>query len=144
MMKLNAHPVRMRGFTLIELLVVMAILAMLAGLVGPRVMSALGESKSKTARVQLEELSAALDIYRLDIGHYPRGEQGLQALVQRVDGVENWNGPYLKKPRLPKDPWGVDYIYRFPGEHGEYDLYSLGSDGTEGGEGEAKDINGWA
>ncbi|MEW8498002.1 MAG: type II secretion system major pseudopilin GspG [Candidatus Thiodiazotropha taylori] len=129
-----------RGFTLIELLVVMAILAMLAGLVGPRVMSALGESKSKTARVQIEELSAALDIYRLDTGNYPRGEQGLEA---RVDGLDNWNGPYLKKTRLPKDPWGAAYIYRYPGEHGDYDLYSLGADGVEGGEGEAKDINGW-
>jgi general secretion pathway protein G len=132
-----------RGFTLIELLVVMAILAMLAGLVGPRVMSALGESKSKTARVQIEELAAALDIYRLDTGNYPRGEQGLLALVQKVDGLDNWNGPYLKKPKLPKDPWGADYIYRFPGQHGDYDLLSLGADGVEGGEGEAKDINGW-
>jgi general secretion pathway protein G len=143
MMNISSHHGPMRGFTLIELLVVMAILAMLAGLVGPRVMNALGESKSKTARVQLEELSAALDIYRLDTGNYPRGEQGLQALVQRVDGIENWNGPYLKKPKLPKDPWGADYIYRYPGEHGDYDIYSLGADGVEGGEGEAKDINGW-
>lgn len=142
-MNLNLHLARHGGFTLIELLVVMAILAMLAGLVGPKVMNALGESKSKTARVQLEELSAALDIYRLDTGNYPRGAQGLQALVQRPDAAENWNGPYLKKPRLPKDPWGIDYTYRFPGEHGDYDLYSLGADGTEGGEGEAKDINGW-
>ncbi|PVV09457.1 MAG: type II secretion system protein GspG [gamma proteobacterium symbiont of Ctena orbiculata] len=142
---MKTHPCHSRysGFTLIELLVVMAILAMLAGLVGPKVMNALGESKSKTARVQLEELSAALDIYRLDTGNYPRGHHGLRALVERSDGVENWNGPYLKKAKLPKDPWGVDYIYRFPGEHGDYDLYSLGADGVEGGEGEAKDINGW-
>lgn len=131
------------GFTLIELLVVMAILAMLAGLVGPKVMNALGESKSKTARVQLEELSAALDIYRLDTGNYPQNHQGLGALVEPADGMDNWNGPYLKKARLPKDPWGADYIYRFPGEHADYDLYSLGADGTEGGEGEAKDIKAW-
>ncbi|MES9942452.1 MAG: type II secretion system major pseudopilin GspG [Candidatus Thiodiazotropha sp. 6PLUC2] len=143
MMNVYSHRASQRGFTLIELLVVMAILAMLAGLVGPRVMSALGESKSKTARVQLEELSAALDIYRLDTGNYPRSEQGLIALVQRVDGLENWNGPYLKKPRLPKDPWGADYLYRYPGEHSDFDLYSLGSDGVEGGEGEARDINSW-
>ncbi len=132
-----------RGFTLIELLVVMAILAMLAGLVGPRVMNALGESKGKTAKVQLEELSAALDIYRLDTGNYPTSDQGLVALVEQVDGVDNWNGPYLKKPRIPKDPWGADYVYRFPGEQNEYDLLSLGSDRAEGGEGEAKDINVW-
>ncbi|MES9992479.1 MAG: type II secretion system major pseudopilin GspG [Candidatus Thiodiazotropha sp.] len=142
-MKLNKSPASSSGFSLIELLVVMAILAMLAGLVGPRVMNALGESKSKTARVQLEELSAALDIYRLDTGNYPRNHHGLRALVEPVDGVENWNGPYLKKAKLPKDPWGVDYIYRYPGEHSDFDLYSLGADGTEGGEGEARDINGW-
>ncbi|MBT3011043.1 MAG: type II secretion system major pseudopilin GspG [Candidatus Thiodiazotropha sp. (ex Lucina aurantia)] len=142
-MKLIPCRNRYSGFTLIELLVVMAILAMLAGLVGPKVMNALGESKSKTARVQLEELSAALDIYRLDTGNYPRSHHGLRALVERVDGVENWNGPYLKKRKLPKDPWGAHYIYSFPGEHGDYDLYSLGADGAEGGDGEAKDIKGW-
>ncbi|MES9828539.1 MAG: type II secretion system major pseudopilin GspG [Candidatus Thiodiazotropha sp.] len=142
-MKLIPCRNRRSGFTLIELLVVMAILAMLAGLVGPKVMNALGESKSKTARVQLEELSAALDIYRLDTGNYPRSHHGLRALVERVDGVENWNGPYLKKTKLPKDPWGAEYIYSFPGEHGDYDLYSLGADGAEGGDGEAKDIKGW-
>lgn len=142
-MKPNLSHPRYRGFTLIELLVVMAILAMLAGLIGPKVMNALGESKSKTARVQLEELSAALDIYRLDTGSYPRSHQGLKALVEAVDGIENWNGPYLKKARIPRDPWGADYIYRIPGEHGDYDLYSLGADGAEGGEGEAKDIYGW-
>ncbi|MEW8425630.1 MAG: type II secretion system major pseudopilin GspG [Candidatus Thiodiazotropha sp.] len=142
-MKLNNCHVRCSGFTLIELLVVMAILAMLAGLIGPRVMNALGESKSKTARVQLEELAAALDIYRLDTGNYPREHHGLRALVEHVDGVENWNGPYLKKSRIPKDPWGADYIYRYPGEHSDFDLYSLGADGVQGGEGEAKDINGW-
>lgn len=108
-MKLIPCQNRYSGFTLIELLVVMAILAMLAGLVGPKVMNALGESKSKTARVQLEELSAALDIYRLDTGNYPRSHHGLRALVERVDGVENWNGPYLKKRKLPKDPWGAHY-----------------------------------
>ena len=113
MMKTNPCHARYSGFTLIELLVVMAILAMLAGLVGPKVMNALGESKSKTARIQLEELSAALDIYRLDTGNYPPSHHGLRALVERVDSIENWNGPYLKKAKLPKDPWGVDYIYRY-------------------------------
>jgi general secretion pathway protein G len=142
-MKIGRFHGRYSGFTLIELLVVMAILAMLAGLVGPKVMNALGESKSKTARVQLEELSAALDIYRLDTGNYPQSHQGLRALVESVDGVDNWNGPYLKKTRLPKDPWGADYIYRFPGEHSDYDLYSLGADGAEGGDGEAKDVKAW-
>jgi prepilin-type N-terminal cleavage/methylation domain-containing protein len=92
-MIINPSLTRTSVFTLIELLVVMAIRAMLAGLVGPKVMNVLGESKSKTARIQLEALSAALDIYRLDTGSYPRRHHGLRALVERGDGVESWNGP---------------------------------------------------
>ncbi len=127
-----------RGFTLIELLVVLAILAMLAGLVGPKVMDALGSSKSKAARVQIEDLSAALDMYRLDTGNYPKE---LNALVESTG--DNWNGPYLKKKKLPKDPWGNDYVYRFPGEHGDFDIVSYGADGQPGGEGDSKDIVSW-
>jgi general secretion pathway protein G len=127
-----------RGFTLIELLVVLAILAMLAAVVAPRVMNALGSSKARTARIQVEELGAALDLYRLDVGRYP---SSLEALVQDVS--PGWNGPYLKKKRLPADPWGNPYHYRFPGEHGDYDLFSLGADGRPGGEGEDGDILGW-
>jgi len=127
-----------RGFTLIELLVVLAILAMLAGLVGPKVMDALGSSKSKAARVQIEDLSAALDMYRLDLGNYPKE---LNALVESTGS--NWNGPYLKKKKLPKDPWGNDYVYRFPGEHGDFDIVSYGADGQPGGEGDNKDITSW-
>lgn len=127
-----------KGFTLIELLVVLAILAMLAGLVGPRVMEALGSSKSKAAKVQIEDLGAALDMYRLDLGNYPKE---LNALVE--GSGNNWNGPYLKKKKLPKDPWGNDYQYRFPGEHGDFDIVSYGSDGSPGGEGEGRDIVSW-
>ncbi len=126
------------GFTLIELLVVLAILAMLAALVGPRVMTALGGSKVRTARIQIEDLSAALDLYRLDTGRYPAN---LEALVK--EDTPGWNGPYLKKTRVPKDPWGRDYHYRHPGEHGDYDLFSLGADGKSGGHGEDADIRGW-
>ncbi len=126
------------GFTLIELLVVLAILAMLAALVGPRVMTALGGSKVRTARIQIEDLSAALDLYRLDTGRYPAN---LGALVK--EDTPGWNGPYLKKTRVPKDPWGRDYHYRHPGEHGDYDLFSLGADGKSGGHGEDADIRGW-
>jgi general secretion pathway protein G len=129
---------RNRGFTLIELLVVLAILAMLAGLVGPKVMDALGSSKSKAAKVQIEDLSAALDMYRLDVGNYPRE---LSALVEGEGN--NWNGPYLKKKKLPKDPWGNDYVYRFPGEHGDFDIVSYGADGQPGGEGDNRDISSW-
>lgn len=132
-----------RGFTLIELLVVLAILALLAGLVGPQVISRLGESKVKAAKIQIEDLSAALDMYRLDVGRYPTGDQGLQVLVEQPSDATNWNGPYLRKNKLPKDPWNRDYQYRSPGEHGKFDVYSLGADNRESGEGEDKDIVSW-
>lgn len=132
------------GFTLIELLVVLVILGLLAGLVGPQVMKYLGSSKTKTARLQLEELGAALDLYRLEVGRYPTTEQGLAALVQAPSGdSQGWNGPYLKKKVVPKDPWGYEYHYQSPGEHDLYDLYSLGADNADGGSGEDADILGW-
>jgi len=131
------------GFTLIELLVVLVILGLLASLVGPRVMKHVGESKSKTAALQIEQLSNALEIYRLEVGNYPSNEQGLLALVEKPAGVSNWNGPYLAKSVVRKDPWGADYLYRYPGEKGSYDIWTLGSDGMEGGEGENRDVNNW-
>lgn len=133
---------RQRGFTLIELLVVLAILAMLAGLVGPKVMNALSSSKTKAAKIQIEDLGAALDMYRLDVGRYPNSSEGLEALVKSPGG-KAWNGPYLKKTQVPKDPWGYDYQYSFPGNNGEYDLISLGADNATGGEGESQDIVSW-
>jgi general secretion pathway protein G len=132
-----------RGFTLIELLVVLAILGLLVGLIGPRVMSALSSSKTKTARIQVSQLGGALDMYRLDVGRYPTTEQGLEALVEKPADVQNWNGPYLKKAKVPKDPWTFDYHYRCPGEHGPYDLWSLGADNREGGTGEDQDVASW-
>ena len=131
------------GFTLVELLVVLAILGLLVGLVGPQVMKALGSSKTKTARIQIENLAGVLDIYRLDVGRYPTTSEGLQALVEKPSGADNWNGPYLKKSKVPDDPWGYPYQYRSPGEHGAFDLWSLGADNREGGEGEDQDILGW-
>jgi general secretion pathway protein G len=134
---------RTRGFTLIELLVVLVILGLLSGLVGPRVMKHFGESKSKTAKLQIEELAAALDMYKLDTDTYPSSSQGLESLVKEPSGVEGWNGPYLRKPFVPQDPWNKDFQYRYPGEHGEFDIYSYGADNAEGGEKENRDIVSW-
>ena len=132
-----------RGFTLIELLVVLVILGLLAGLVGPRVLKYLGGAKSDTARLQIEELGAGLDLFHLEVGRYPTTEEGLSALTVKPTGVEKWYGPYLKKKNIPADPWGNDYHYRFPGENGEYDLYSLGRDNADGGDGEDADVVSW-
>ena len=131
------------GFTLIELLVVLVILGLLAGLVGPKVLGYLGGSRTKTAKLQIEQFGAALDLYKLDNGNYPDSEQGLQALAAAPAGAPAWHGPYIAKAKLPDDPWGHAYHYRMPGQHGEYDIWSYGSDNQEGGEGEAQDVTSW-
>ncbi|MBY0562351.1 type II secretion system major pseudopilin GspG [Hyphomicrobium sp.] len=129
------------GFTLIELLVVMVILVLLASLVAPRVIGYLGSSRTKTAKVQIASLSTSLELFKLDTGRYPDAREGLSALVQRPSGVNAWNGPYLKIDRVPLDPWGQPYIYRFPGQHGAFDIISLGADKREGGAGEDQDVS---
>ncbi len=131
------------GFTLLELLVVLGIIAMLAGIVGPQVMKHLGESKTKAAKVQVEDFSAALDMYKLDMGKYPNSDQGLQALIEAPEGSKRWNGPYLRKAKTPADPWQNGYHYASPGAHGKFDLFTYGADDKEGGEGEDQDINNW-
>lgn len=131
------------GFTLVELLVVLVILGLLAGLVGPQVMKHVGSSKTRAAKLQVEELAAALEIYRLDVGAYPTAAQGLDALIVAPAGAGTWNGPYLRKSVVPRDPWGRAFRYRQPGQHGEFDLYTLGADDAEGGEGENADVVSW-
>jgi len=141
------HRLSSKGFTLIELLIVMVIIGLLAALVGPRMFGQLEGSKSKTAKVQIEMLGAALDAYRLDMNSYPSSEAGLGALwTAPVTGdgtvASGWRGPYLKKP-VPADPWGKPYLYRSPGQKGEYDLFSYGKDGVEGGDGDNADVVSW-
>ena len=130
------------GFTLLELLVVMVIIGVLASYVGPRYFSQVGKSEIKATRAQIDALEKALDQYRLDTGHYPPMDQGLNALFIRPPNEAKWDGPYLKKT-VPNDPWGNPYVYRIPGQHGEYDLMSYGKDGQPGGTGEASDIGNW-
>lgn len=131
------------GFTLIELLVVLAIIGLLAAIATPKVMKHLGRAKSQTAKLEIKNISAGLDLFRLDIGRYPTQEEGLGALLARPTSLEGWNGPYLDKKNVLSDPWGGLYIYKIPGEHGEYDLISYGSDKTLGGTGEGEDITIW-
>jgi len=128
------------GFTLVEILVVITIIALIMALVGPRVLNYLGESKVKAAKIQIESLANALDLYFLDVGIYPSGSEGLNALVQRPGNAPGWNGPYLKGTTVPQDPWGKAYVYRVPGQYGRYDIISYGADGQEGGTGAAADI----
>lgn len=142
-MKKN-HTPSQSGFTLLELLVVLGIIAMLAGIVGPQVMKHMGESKTKAAKVQIEDLSATLDMYKLDLGRYPTTEEGLKALIESPDNAKRWSGPYLQKSnKIPLDPWQNEYHYVSPGEHGKFDLFSYGADNKEGGEGEDQDLLSW-
>lgn len=132
-----------RGFTLIELLVVLAILALLAGVAAPQVIRYLGGAKTDTARLDVRNLSTALDLYRLETGRYPTSEQGLRALAVAPAGVRGWNGPYVRSEAMLMDPWGRPYRYASPGQHGEYDLYSFGADDKPGGTGEDQDVTSW-
>ena len=135
------------GFTLIEIMVVIVILAMLAALVGPKLMGRTDDAKVKTTRIQLKGLESALKLYKLDNGSYPSTEQGLDALVAKPSvGVipkSYKDGGYLDNKSVPKDAWGNDYLYVSPGEHGDYDLFSYGSDGVKGGDGKNADITNW-
>src|SRR6202049_1706513 len=130
-----------QGFTLVEMLVVITIIGLIMGLIGPRVLNYLSESKVKAAKIQLQSFGSALDLFYLDAGRYPSSAEGLTALVRRTPGVAAWNGPYLKGGNVPNDPWNNPYIYRSPGERSPYEIMSYGSDGQEGGTGIAADLS---
>lgn len=132
-----------RGFTLLELLVVLAILGLLAAVVGPQVIKYLGSSKTQTAAVQAKNVAASLQLFRLDVGRYPTPQEGVAALVTPPAGVTAWNGPYLPDISAVTDPWGKTYQMLTPGKHSEIDVFSLGSDGVAGGSGEARDVGNW-
>ncbi len=130
------------GYTLIEMLVVLTIISLILGLVGPRVLSYLGESRVKTARLQIESFSSALDLFYVDVGRYPTDSEGLGALAERPTGVEIWNGPYVKGGRVPMDPWGHAYQYHLANDRmPPYEIVSMGPDGHGGGMNTAADTS---
>ena len=136
-----------RGFTLIELMVVIIILGVLAMWVAPKIMGRPGEARQVKALLDIQNLETALKLYKLDTGMYPTTGQSLQALVEKPETgnvPKKWkDGGYLEKSRVPKDPWGNEFIYLSPGLKGDFDIISYGLDGVPGGEKENKDINNW-
>lgn len=128
------------GFTLVELLVVLVILALIMGLVGPRVLSYLTSSREKAAALQINGFKSSLDLFFLDAGRYPSSSEGLEALVKKPSAVERWNGPYIQQSAIPADPWGNPYIYASPGQTAPFKITSNGADGRPGGTGSDADI----
>jgi len=140
----NPSQRRERGFSLLELLAVLVILGILAGIFAPKFLGQAESAKRKAAKLEIDQIGQSLDLYKLEIGKYPTSQEGLQALVTAPSGTTTWNGPYLKKTSVPKDPWGNEYKYVSPGDQSRpYDIISLGGDGKEGGEGDGKDITSW-
>ena len=133
-----------QGFTLLEIIVVVAIIAILAAYIAPKVAGRVDDARISKAKSDIRVLESSLELYKLDNFSYPSTEQGLQALTTKPSGTntKNWReGGYIKK--LNKDPWGNDYQYSYPGSNGEFDVYSLGADAQVGGTGEAADIGNW-
>lgn len=129
-----------RGFTLLELLVVIMIIGLLTGIVAPRLMGQIARSEVTTAQAQLDAFSKAINAYRIDVGHYPTMDQGLNALVVQPAGDQKWRGPYVEAD-IPLDPWGTPYQYQTPGPKGkDYLLQSYGQDKMPGGSGDDADL----
>jgi general secretion pathway protein G len=126
--------------TLIEILVVLVLLGIVMAIVAGNFIGQGEEAKRKAAALEISQIGSTLDLYKLEVGKYPTSQEGLQALITAPTGVNNWNGPYWKKPTLPKDPWGNDYKYTSPGAKMPYEIISYGADGKEGGDAANKDI----
>jgi general secretion pathway protein G len=130
-----ANPWSRHAFTLVELLLVLTILAILAGIVIPNLTGRLEEARRQAATAAIANFDSALSMFEVDNGYYPKGADGLQSLIIKPRDAQNtWKGPYLKKDRVPPDPWGNPYVYEFPGRHNSssYDLYSKGKDAQGG------------
>lgn len=137
---------KIRAFTLIEIMVVIVILGLLATLVVPKIIGRSDQAKVVKAQQDIMALESALELYKLDNGTYPTTDQGLEALVVKPSSPpepSNWKaGGYIKQ--LRKDPWGNDYEYLSPGNHGDIDIFSYGADGQPGGEGLNADLGNWS
>ncbi|MGI8894874.1 MAG: type II secretion system major pseudopilin GspG [Casimicrobiaceae bacterium] len=132
----------MHGMTLIEILVVLVLIGVVMGIVGGNFLGKGEKAKADAAKIEINQIGQTLDLYKLEVGRYPATQEGLQALLTAPAGVANWNGPYWKNGKLPKDPWGNEYKYVSPSSRGSaYDIVSLGADGRDGGEGPNKDIS---
>ena len=131
---------RPSGFTLIELIVVIALVAVLAAVVAPNLLGKASDANRKSAGIQLEKIANIVELYRLETGRYP---ETLEDLINQPQGVERWNGPYVRKQSQLNDPWGNPLVIQRPGQNGPFDIISFGSDGQPGGEGDDADINSW-
>jgi len=136
----SRHSPAARGFSLIELLVVIAILSVIAAIVAPNLLGKADDANVHATKIQLEQVTAAIDLYRLETGRYPRR---LEELVTNPGDVPRWKGPYLRKRSLMQDPWHNEMQFQQPGQHGAYDLYSYGADGKPGGTGNDAEIGNW-
>lgn len=131
---------REAGFTLIELLIVLAILVLLASFAAPQVFRYLGKARTDAAKIQVNAIASAIELYALDNGGYPSQETGLGGLIQAPPGATRWSGPYLKKAEGLVDPWGHPYQYRAPAQGGGFSVFTLGRDNAPGGSGEDGDV----
>jgi len=137
---MNALTRHRSGFTLLELMVVLLILALLSTIAAPRVIKHISKAKTQSARIQVDALAAAVEVFHLDVGRFPTTEEGLRALIDMPVNAAGWDGPYVKKRESLIDPWQRTYRYRLPGQHDDFDVFSLGADDREGGDGDSTDV----
>jgi general secretion pathway protein G len=127
----------------LELLVTLTILSLLAAIVAPQVLKYIQSSRVQTAKLQVDNISAALDLFHVDVSRYPTSQEGLQALVTQPENLTSWHGPYLKKGSALIDPWGVPYHYTVPGQHGDVDVFSYGGGRADGEPNEVPQVASW-
>jgi len=129
------------GLTILEVLVVLSIIALIAGVVAPRLIGFLGRAKSETAGLQIRQLGSAVQLFYIDLGRYPSNAEGLVVLVEAPAGDASWDGPYMASAEALVDPWGRDYAYEEPTDATGFGINSLGRDGARGGSGEDSDVS---